>query len=186
MWETRNGSGAKELNLPAFVYIETHGGTGIGGTDDHAGVDIGRTFTETPYAATPREFLDNIRAGNATSHGEQGSAAKWAHAAMALATRALGRGNGDGGPDPRAVLTMVERVMREGDVRRGAIGADLGPEDARGLLRAWLTAVELNIDAPALLAGVQADDLSPAHLLRRPRRVHEPKPAAAADPATQT
>ena len=37
IWETRNGSRAKELNLPAFVYIETHGGTGIGGTDDHAG-----------------------------------------------------------------------------------------------------------------------------------------------------
>ena len=48
IWETRNGSRAKELNLPAFVYIETHGGTAIGGTDDHAGVDIGRTFTETP------------------------------------------------------------------------------------------------------------------------------------------
>ena len=47
IWETRNGSRAKELNLPAFVYIETHGGTAIGGTDDHAGIDIGRTFTET-------------------------------------------------------------------------------------------------------------------------------------------
>ena len=34
--------------MPAAVYIETHGGTGIGGSDDHAGVDIGRTFTETP------------------------------------------------------------------------------------------------------------------------------------------
>ena len=53
IWETRNGSRAKELNLPAFVYIETHGGTGIGGTDDHAGIDIGRTFTETPQAAQP-------------------------------------------------------------------------------------------------------------------------------------
>ncbi len=31
IWETRNGSRAKELNLPAFVYIETHGGTAIGG-----------------------------------------------------------------------------------------------------------------------------------------------------------
>jgi predicted metal-dependent phosphoesterase TrpH len=26
IWETRNGSRAKELNLQAFVYIETHGG----------------------------------------------------------------------------------------------------------------------------------------------------------------
>src|SRR6201999_2974320 len=89
IWETRNGSRAKELNLPAFVYIETHGGTAIGGTDDHAGIDIGRTYTETPYAATPADFLALIRSGNAVSHGDQGGAAKWTHAAMALAIRAL-------------------------------------------------------------------------------------------------
>ena len=90
IWETRNGSRAKELNLPAFVYIETHGGTAIGGSDDHAGIDIGRTFTETPRATTPREFLAHVRAGRASAHGQQGSAAKWAHAAMALAIRSLG------------------------------------------------------------------------------------------------
>ena len=75
--------------MPAVVYIETHGGTGIGGSDDHAGVDIGRTFTEAPAAATPEEFLRHLRHGDAVAGGEQGSAAKWAHAAMALATRAL-------------------------------------------------------------------------------------------------
>ncbi len=57
VWETRNGSRARELNLPAAVYIETHGGTGVGGSDDHAGVDIGRTFTETPPAANVQELL---------------------------------------------------------------------------------------------------------------------------------
>ena len=74
IWETRNGSRAKELNLPAFVYIETHGGTGIGGTDDHAGIDIGRTFTQTPKAHNAAEFLTHIRGGDATSHGDQGGA----------------------------------------------------------------------------------------------------------------
>ena len=73
------------------MYIETHGGTAIGGSDDHAGIDVGRTFTETPGCRTPREFLANIRAGHASAHGQQGSAAKWAHAAMALAIRSLGR-----------------------------------------------------------------------------------------------
>src|ERR671916_1232418 len=34
-WEVRNGARDAELNLPAAIYIETHGGTGIGGTDDH-------------------------------------------------------------------------------------------------------------------------------------------------------
>ena len=90
IWEVRNGSRAAELNMPAVVYIETHGGTGIGGSDDHAGVDIGRTFTEAPAASTPEEFLRHLRRGPTPSAGgEQGSAAKWAHAAMALATRAL-------------------------------------------------------------------------------------------------
>ena len=97
IWETRNGSRAKELNLPAFVYIETHGGTAIGGSDDHAGIDVGRTFTETPYAANPAEFLAHIRAGRVSAHGQQGSAAKWAHAAMALAIRSLGHGEAPAG-----------------------------------------------------------------------------------------
>ena len=72
VWETRNGSRAPELNLPAMVYIETHGGAGVGGSDDHAGVDIGRTFTGTPASSTPEEFLAHVRAGRAEVHGEQG------------------------------------------------------------------------------------------------------------------
>ena len=47
-WEVRNGSRARELNHPAAIYVETHGGTGVGGSDDHAGVDIGRTWSATP------------------------------------------------------------------------------------------------------------------------------------------
>src|SRR5262249_41202830 len=38
VWETRNGSRALELNMPAVIYIETRGGTGVAGSDDHAGV----------------------------------------------------------------------------------------------------------------------------------------------------
>ncbi|HKT83030.1 MAG TPA: PHP-associated domain-containing protein, partial [Solirubrobacterales bacterium] len=118
IWEVRNGSRAAELNMPAAIYTETHGGTGIGGSDDHAGVDIGRTFTAVPAAATPEEFLQQMRAGAAEAGGEQGSAAKWAHAAMALATRALvlpgsgapppgetGKGHA-GAVDPTAVLKI--------------------------------------------------------------------------------
>ncbi|MCW3016926.1 MAG: glycosyltransferase [Solirubrobacterales bacterium] len=182
VWETRNGSRARELNMPAAIYIETHGGIGIGGSDDHAGVDIGRTFTETPAAATWQEFLANIRAGRACARGEQGSAEKWAHAAMGLATRALGRGD-DGPeaarPNPQAVLTMVERIMREGDARSGAIGADLGPEDARALLRSWMGALDLNLNEDELLAYLQAEDFGHADLFRRARRKHERKLAAA-------
>ncbi|MBV9421938.1 MAG: glycosyltransferase [Solirubrobacterales bacterium] len=179
IWETRNGSRAKELNLPAFVYIETHGGTAIGGSDDHAGIDIGRTFTETPAAATPREFLARITAGEASAHGAQGSAAKWTHAAMALAIRSLGPGGGTLRPDPSAVLAIVERVLREGDVRHGVSGAELGPTDALALLRAWLVAMDLDADERKLLELLREGELSHPDLWRRARRIHERKLAAA-------
>ncbi len=192
IWETRNGSRAKELNLPAFVYIETHGGTAIGGSDDHAGVDIGRTFTETPRASTPEEFLAHIRAGRASAHGAQGSAAKWTHAAMSLAIRALGDGTTPGRPDPAAVLKITERVMREGDVRSGGVGADLGPDDALALLRAWLEAMNLGVDERNLLTLLQDGELSHPDLYRRARRIHERRLAGVvdhvvrmADPATE-
>ena len=175
VWETRNGSRAPELNSPAAVYIDTHGGIGIGGTDDHAGVDIGRTYTETPRADDAEAFLANVRTGLATARGEQGSAARWTHAAMALTIRALGRGDDAGpAPDPMAVLRMVERVVSEGDSRGGAAGGDLGPEDARALLRAWLRSVELDdVREHELLEILQADDFHHAALGRRARRCHE-------------
>jgi glycosyltransferase involved in cell wall biosynthesis/predicted metal-dependent phosphoesterase TrpH len=173
IWETRNGSRAKELNLPAFVYIETHGGTGIGGTDDHAGIDIGRTFTETPKAHNAVEFLSHIRAGEATSHGDQGGAAKWTHAAMALAIRALGHGETRSRPDPAAVVKIVERVMSEGNVRSGSAQRDLGPEDALALLRSWLAAMDLEVDERRLIKHLQDGDLGHHDLYRRARRIHE-------------
>jgi len=175
VWETRNGSRAPELNSPAAVYIDTHGGIGIGGTDDHAGVDIGRTYTETPRADDAEEFLANVRTGLATARGEQGSAARWTHAAMALTIRALGLGDDSGpAPDPMTVLRMVERVVSEGDCRGGVAGADLGPEDARALLRGWLRAVELHdVREHELLEILQAEDFHHAALGRRARRCHE-------------
>jgi glycosyltransferase involved in cell wall biosynthesis/predicted metal-dependent phosphoesterase TrpH len=179
IWETRNGSRAKELNLPAFVYIETHGGTAIGGSDDHAGVDIGRTFTQTPLASSPREFLEHIRAGRAGSHGDQGSAAKWTHAAMGLAIRSFAGSRQAARPDPTAVLKIVERVMREGDVRHGSAAGDLGPDDARALLRAWLSGMDLGVDEMALLELLQEGELSHPDLYRRGRRIHERKLAGA-------
>ncbi|HYG97116.1 MAG TPA: glycosyltransferase [Solirubrobacterales bacterium] len=186
VWEVRNGSRAAELNMPAAVYVETHGGTGIGGSDDHAGVDIGRTFTEAPAAATPEEFLSHLLRGDAEAHGEQGSAAKWTHAAMALATRALGDGgesrggqqrggSGEGLPSvqPDAVLKMAERVIREGAAREGKIAADVGPEDARALLDAWLAGMNLDLRGPELIAHLQADGFSHTDLYRRARRIHD-------------
>ena len=175
VWEVRNGSRAAELNMPAAIYTETHGGTGIGGSDDHAGVDIGRTFTEAPAAATPEEFLAHLRAGDAAAGGEQGSAAKWAHAAMALATRALALDGGEelGAPDPAAVLKIAQRTISEGAAREGKVAADVGPDDARALLEAWLVSIGLDLRGRELLVHLQAEDFSHADLYRRARRTHE-------------
>lgn len=182
IWETRNGSRAPELNSPAEVYIETHGGTGVGGSDDHAGVDVGRTCTQAPKCTTWREFLDRVVAGDATPLGEHGSAAKWTHAAMALATRALGRGDGSSAaPDPAAIFTMVQRLMKEGDARSSHTGTGLCPDDARALLQAWLGAVELDLSEAELIELLQGDDFFHADLYRRARRIHERKLAAAVE-----
>jgi glycosyltransferase involved in cell wall biosynthesis/predicted metal-dependent phosphoesterase TrpH len=182
IWEVRNGSRAPELNAPAVIYIETHGGGGIGGSDDHAGVDIGRTYTETAAVSTPEEFLRLLRRGEASAGGEQGSAAKWAHAAMALATRALvlDRPEGEAAtPDPTVVLRIAQRVVGQGAAREGKVAADIGPGDARALLEAWLASVGVEQRGRELLEHLQSEDFSHADLYRRARRAHERRLRAA-------
>jgi len=194
IWEVRNGSRAPELNMPAVVYVETHGSTGIGGSDDHAGVDIGRTYTEVPSAATPEEFLACLRRGEAEAGGEQGSAAKWAHAAMALATRALTMGETclkleahmgtqqaarPGVADPATVLKIAQRVVGQGAAREGAIAADVGPDDARALLDSWLRSIGIELRGRELIDHLQSEDFSHADLYRRARRVHDRRLRAA-------
>jgi glycosyltransferase involved in cell wall biosynthesis/predicted metal-dependent phosphoesterase TrpH len=190
VWEVRNGSRAAELNMPAALYVDTRGGAGIGGSDDHAGVDIGRTYTEVPAVKTPEEFLQRLRRGEAEAGGEQGSAAKWAHAAMALATRALVLGGEDGGgadstpPNPAAVLKMAERVIREGSAREGKVAADIGPADARCLLEAWLDAIGIDLRGRELIAYLQSDGFSHADLYRRARRIHDRRLRSAVERGT--
>ena len=73
--------------------------------------------------------------------------------------------------------------MREGDVRRGRAGTDLGPDDARALLRAWLVSMDIDpthpIDEATLLELLQEGELSHPDLCRRARRIHERKLAQA-------
>ena len=185
--------------MPAVVYVETHGSTGIGGSDDHAGVDIGRTFTEAPSASTPEEFLAALRSGDAAAGGEQGSAAKWAHAAMALATRALTLDDAGGAsdferagarrkstaPDPATVLKIAQRVVGQGAAREGKVAADIGPDDARALLDSWLGSIGVELRGRDLLDHLQSEDFSHADLYRRARRVHDRRLRAAIDSGTE-
>ena len=86
-------------------------------------------------------------------------------------TVARPRRDGVGPPDPRAVLKIVERVMREGDVRHGCGRA---PTSARGCARA--AACVARRDGPrhrrerAARPLLQEGDLSHADLYRRARR----------------
>ncbi len=177
IWEVRNGARAPQLNQPAATYIATCEGIGIGGSDDHAGVDIGRTFTEAPRAGSPAEFLEHLRDGTVTARGAQGSAAKWAHAAIALAVRSLGFTASGGGAtrvEPARVMRMVARLLREADARHGPLATDLAPEDARCLLDAWRSAVGLQaLDETALVALMQEEGFSHSALFRRACRAHE-------------
>ena len=179
IWETRNGSRARELNAPAVVYIETHGGTGVGGSDDHAGVDIGRTFTETPRRADlARVPRPRRRSATPTARGEQGSAAKWAHAAMGLAvararaaapTTARRPGPGGGPRDGRAGDARGRRAQRR-DRRRPR--PRRRPRAAARLAGAGRARPRRRRE---LLAHLQDDDFSHADLFRRARRCHERK-----------
>lgn len=181
VWETRNGSRAHELNMPAAVYVETHGGIGVGGSDDHAGVDIGRTFTHTPHAPTTDAFLAHVRAGRAEAEGKQGSAAKWTHAAIALATRSLMRADDStAAPAPQSVLKLLERVVGEGAERSGLDGDEFTTADARALLKAWLDSVGLP-SGPALIRMMQEEGFSHSSLFRRSRSAHDSRLRTCAD-----
>jgi glycosyltransferase involved in cell wall biosynthesis/predicted metal-dependent phosphoesterase TrpH len=182
IWETRNGARARELNAPAAIYIETHGGTAVGGSDDHAGVDIGRTYTEAPRSAGPAEFLDHIRYGRVSPGGKQGSSAKWAHAALVLAARTLAAsgplqlaGEKQTTRNAVAAFQLASRIMLEGDARQGTPGPGLGPQDGRRLLLAWLEEMDLELDTSGLLATLQSDGFSHSDLERKARRAHERK-----------
>lgn len=188
IWETRNGSRSRELNRPAAMYVATLDGIGIGGSDDHAGVDIGRTWTEAPPASTSEEFLRHMQAGRVSARGAQGSAAKWAHSAIALALRSFedgrntrrGSGAATAAPDPRRVMSMVQRLLREADARHGSNAGEVTPKDARSLLRAWLAAVGLDhLDARGVIEHMQAEGFSHADLYRQACRAHERKLRAA-------
>jgi glycosyltransferase involved in cell wall biosynthesis/predicted metal-dependent phosphoesterase TrpH len=196
IWETHNGRQPRELNGPAAVYVETHGGVGIGGSDDHAGIDVGTTYTEAPPAATPDELLAHIRAGRVSPHGRQGTVAKSAHGALALAARALGApllGAADeltAGPrgrqafaGPEGAVQLAERVIAAGDGREAM---PLGPADGRRLLRGWLGEIDPELDTSRLLASMQAPDFRHSDLERRARRVHERRLTEAARAVSRT
>ena len=90
-------------------------------------------------------------------------------------------GGGDAQPNPAAVLKMAERVIREGAAREGKVAADIGPDDARCLLEAWLGSLGIDLRGRELLAHLQSEGFSHADLYRRARRIHDRRLRAAVE-----
>jgi glycosyltransferase involved in cell wall biosynthesis/predicted metal-dependent phosphoesterase TrpH len=171
-WETRNGSRAREFNAPAELAAGLCGLAGSGGSDDHAGVDVGRTWTQTPPAETVAEFLDHLRGHAAAPGGAHGGALVWSHAPVALAARSLGTSRA-GPPRLDAIRRIVKGALQQAPEREGAAPHGITPRDARDLLVAWLDAMELPREPRALLDALQDDANGHEALRRRARRAHE-------------
>jgi glycosyltransferase involved in cell wall biosynthesis/predicted metal-dependent phosphoesterase TrpH len=171
-WETRNGSRAPELNAPAALAADLRGSAGTGGSDDHAGIDVGRTWTQTPHATTVSEFLDHLCAGSASPGGAEGGATVWAHAPIALAARSLGM-DAFHAPRLHAVRDIVEYVLVDGYAREGIEPDGVGPQDGRDLLAAWVDAVGLDRDPRRVVELLQDDDAGHDGMRRRAMRAHE-------------
>ena len=112
-----------------------------------------------PRARRPRAARTASRAAPRSGRTRR-SRSRCARSAAATRDRAR--------PTRRAVLRMVERVMTRGRrAQRRDRPADLGPEDARGLLRAWLARSSSTSSERELIAHMQADGFSHADLYRR-------------------
>ena len=71
------------------------------------------------------------------------------------------------------VLKIAQRTIGEGAAREGKVASDIGPDDARALLEAWLLSIGLEPRGRDLLDHLQSEDFSHAALYRRARRIHE-------------
>jgi glycosyltransferase involved in cell wall biosynthesis len=69
---------AEKHNL-APTHVEPWKKILIGGSDDHGGMFIASAFTETSPADSARQFLEHVRAGNCSAHGQGGTPLALSH-----------------------------------------------------------------------------------------------------------
>lgn len=101
----------------------------VGGSDDHAGLYLGRTWTETPAAASSEEFLAHLAAGRSRPGGEHGSSLRLARCFTSIACRYYSErvaDKGEGWDEPLGAF--LERLLARGDL------ADLPAVDRLRLL----------------------------------------------------
>lgn len=82
------------------------------GSDDHGGMFVGAVFTQTPPAASPNEFLEHLRAGRCSAHGEGGTPLLLSHGFYNTLSRFIqGRFHQKLGPSAGLVEKMFSRFM---------------------------------------------------------------------------
>ena len=91
VWEVRNGLSSREENELAEDVVARAAGTirACAGSDDHACIDVGTTYTSIPLGPDDGTPLAALMAGRGRPCGSHGSTAKLAHNGAALF---LGRG----------------------------------------------------------------------------------------------
>ena len=133
IWEIRNGARARELNMPAATYIvDARRQSASAAPTTTPGSTSGAPTPRRPRLARPRSSWRTCR--RATSGWAERRAAPPSGPTRQsrsppgrsgwMATGPVARS-----PTPRTVMTMVRRLLREGDARAGPVGGDL---DARG------------------------------------------------------
>ncbi len=75
-FETLNGHMLASANRSAAALAARCGKARVAGSDAHTLASLGRTYTEVAGAGDANEFLDGLRRGRATVHGEDGNWAK--------------------------------------------------------------------------------------------------------------
>src|SRR5689334_21664034 len=87
--EVLNGQIPGLCNRTAGDFAARFGKAAAGGSDEHTLAALGRTYTKVAGACTRQEFLDGLRAGRASLHGESGSYWKLTSAVLELGCRMM-------------------------------------------------------------------------------------------------
>ncbi|CAN5527827.1 glycosyltransferase [soil metagenome] len=149
----------------------------VGGSDDHGGIFVGTVFTETPPAKTPAKFLEHLRAGNCTAHGEGGTPLALSHGFYnTLASFIQDRFTAKLGPSAGLVEKMFSRFMEGRDPTEFTLKEKAGFV-TQGLLSGKIfdLAKPANISLWRELSGYFAQPEVKAQLAREIADVTEPE-----------
>lgn len=144
-WEGRNGARPADSNdlacrlarAATFAYLDkladrhgiapAHDGpiALTAGSDDHGGIDIATTWTETGDVASVDDFLAELRAGRTQPRGVHGSPAKLAHAMLGLFLNAYRANVAATSDSVKALLGLFDEARDDADEHHQAISDEI-------------------------------------------------------------